>query len=557
VLVSRTALVLGLSLLLGCSPPPAPSTPACKLGQVRAGTPAGVDIALARAKNGDKRARFAWSPLSEAAFARAKKEGKLILLDGAAEWCHWCHVMDETTYADERVGALLAERFVAVRVDVDERPDIAERYGDWGWPATIVLSPDGEEIGKYRGYLPPDEMLTALSAALSAGAPGAAKTQETAIDTASLPAAREALPWIAARTALELDDWYDPNEGSWGRRQKSPLGANVLFELRRAARGDGAALGRAVFTLEKQRGLLDPIWGGVYQYSTGGTWAEPHYEKLMLYQTQNLEAYAAAYARTRRPDLLEDARRIARYMTAFLSSPEGGFYASQDADVNAHDKRAPFVDGDVYYRLGDAERRKLGIPRVDDHVYAYENGLAVAAMCALFEVSGDVDALARAERAAGLVVRTHVDEAGLVKHDSKSGAALRHLADTASLGLALVRLSEASRKKEWLGDAARIARAMEEHLADQASGAYFAHTLDPRAVGVFARRERPFSHNVLAARFLAALGRATSDNALTDRARRVVSGISTPRAVAAQGRVLGEFLLVLDAIGVFPWPDRP
>src|SRR5262249_27720875 len=93
------------------------------------------DVALARTK---KRQRaFEWLPYQPASFARARAEGRLVLVDGAAEWCHWCHVMDETTYLDPEVGALIASRFVAVRVDIDERPDFAERYAEYGWPATI------------------------------------------------------------------------------------------------------------------------------------------------------------------------------------------------------------------------------------------------------------------------------------------------------------------------------------------------------------------------------------------------------------------------------------
>src|SRR5215467_324972 len=93
-----------------------------------------------------------WAELNAATLARAKTERRFVVLDGAAEWCHWCHVMEATTYHDPEVQKLLGQRFIAVKVDIDSRPDIEERYNDYGWPATVFFTPDAEEIGKYKGY---------------------------------------------------------------------------------------------------------------------------------------------------------------------------------------------------------------------------------------------------------------------------------------------------------------------------------------------------------------------------------------------------------------------
>src|SRR5450432_2549278 len=105
-----------------------------------------------------------WQPWSDAVFARAKAEKKLVLLDVGAVWCHWCHVMDEITYRDPAVLALLREHYIAVRVDQDARPDISNRYEDYGWPATVVFNADGNEIVKRRGYLEPAAMASMLQA---------------------------------------------------------------------------------------------------------------------------------------------------------------------------------------------------------------------------------------------------------------------------------------------------------------------------------------------------------------------------------------------------------
>src|SRR5476651_1742715 len=102
--------------------------------------------------------KLSWEGWSPAAFARAKQEKKYVLLDLHAVWCHWCHVMDEKTYSDPKVIALIRSNYIAVGVDQDSRPDLANRYENYGWPATVIFSGDGGEIAKRRGFIPPVEM---------------------------------------------------------------------------------------------------------------------------------------------------------------------------------------------------------------------------------------------------------------------------------------------------------------------------------------------------------------------------------------------------------------
>src|SRR5580704_2184311 len=96
-----------------------------------------------------------WQPWSDDAFAQARQQHKFVLLDLEAVWCHWCHVMDDITYKDPVVIRLLNEKYVLVKVDQDSRPDISNRYQDYGWPATVVFAADGSEIVKRQGYIPP------------------------------------------------------------------------------------------------------------------------------------------------------------------------------------------------------------------------------------------------------------------------------------------------------------------------------------------------------------------------------------------------------------------
>src|SRR5579864_6017975 len=105
-----------------------------------------------------------WVGWSDNVFQQAKAQNRFVLLDLEAVWCHWCHVMDENTYKDSRVNRLLNSRYLAVKVDQDSRPDLSNRYEDYGWPATVVFNGDGKEIVKRQGYISPDEMSSLLQA---------------------------------------------------------------------------------------------------------------------------------------------------------------------------------------------------------------------------------------------------------------------------------------------------------------------------------------------------------------------------------------------------------
>ncbi|MBK7860507.1 MAG: thioredoxin domain-containing protein [Archangiaceae bacterium] len=475
----------------------------------------------AKARRAD-RGSVDWQPWEAETFERARSEGRYLLVDCAAEWCHWCHVMDDTTYRDPRVLEALEKRFVAVKVDIDARPDLAERYGEWGWPATIVLSPDAQELGKFRGYLPPERLLEQL------GRLDGAAARATGSDDEAPGIAVNALGGAVKHALERLDFFWDERDGSWGLKRKVPIGMNVVWEL---TAGNSQ---RGLYTLEKQRALLDPVWGGIYQYSAAEDWNSPHYEKLMTYQAPNLEAYALGAAFSGRADFRAASRGIVGYIAGFLTAPDGTFYVNQDADLNAHQREQGFVEGKLYYAKADPERRALGLPWVDTHVYARENGLALAALVA----SGDLD---RARRAANVLVRTHLTSRGQVKHDPKAVKTF-FLADAAALGLGFARLAEATGDVQYAWAANRIAQGMLESFGS--SGALYDSTSDPEAAGVFARRQKPFVHNVVAARLLAAVG-------MKERGLEVLAGISSTARIDAEGAWLGEYLLAAKELGAF------
>jgi uncharacterized protein YyaL (SSP411 family) len=493
---------------------------------------------------------LAWAELNAATFARARAEGRIVLVDGSAEWCHWCHVMDATTYRDPEVRKLLAERFLPVRVDIDARPDFEERYSDWGWPATVLMTADAEEIAKYRGYMPPAKLLAALSAAAAAPTPVpvASGAKATAMQGGALSEGQ--LAEAAAITQKGLDYYYDPKQGSWGELQKVPLYWDNAWALAQARAGSDTAKKRALFTLDQQRKIIDPVWGGVCQYSTDGDWLHPHFEKLAPYQAGAIDNYAAAFALTNDAQWLRTAQLVRGFVDHFMTSPEGGFYATMDADLDAHDASKTLVSGHDYYAKDDAGRRALGIPRVDTHEYGRDNGLMIAAYVALGQAGHDPTAIASADRAAARVLATHGTDAALggithAGHSDPDDLRALYLADNAAFGFGLTRLYEATGKVEYLDDAKHIADFMVRELSAPAGG-FFASTPDPTAVGVLAARRRPFEDNVMAVRFLSRLARLAPTDAYRAAIHGALAAVTTKEAIDERGRMVGDLMLAID-----------
>ena len=507
---------------------------------------------------GAPREELPWATLSPETFARAKAEHKYIVLDGAAEWCHWCHVMEATTYHDPEVRKILDKHFIAVKVDVDTRPDIEERYGDYGWPATVMFAPDATEIGKYRGYINPEKFKGILEDIVATGLAEAQKNGST--NEKPKPAARaprtalseEHLLWIQHAIDVELDDYWDEEQGSWGRQQKAPLGWNNAWTLRRAEQGDAQSKTRAVFTLDQQSKLIDPVWGGIYQYSAARDWDSPHFEKLMTFQAPALDNYATAYRLTGDPKQLARAKAMHAYLDRFMKSPEGGFYTTQDADLNAHDRTKAFMDGHDYYKLDEKRRLARGVPRIDTHEYGKENGLAIAAYCTMYEVTKDPAVLAAAEKASRRVIATHATDRGGITHDvvaPEKKAKQLYLSDNAWFGLGLMRVYEVTKNAEYLEKARSIADFMLAELTDEDSGGMFASTKDPDAVGVFATRRVPFEDNVTAVRLLSHLARAVPGaeaKKYSIAIDRLLRATSKPEEIKSRGRMVGDYLLALE-----------
>jgi uncharacterized protein YyaL (SSP411 family) len=156
-----------------------------------------------------------WHSWSDEVFAEAKRDHKFVLLDLEAVWCHWCHVMDVETYQDPAVKSLLQAKYLLVKVDQDSRPDLSNRYEDYGWPATVVFNGDGSEIVKRQGYIDPKEMRAMLQAIIDDPTPGPSVTNAR---EAKVTAAKSAQfsPELLAELHKKYDAQYDTAAGGWG-----------------------------------------------------------------------------------------------------------------------------------------------------------------------------------------------------------------------------------------------------------------------------------------------------------------------------------------------------
>ncbi len=443
-------------------------------------------------------ADITWGPWSKDLFDRAKASNKFVLLDLEAVWCHWCHVMAATTYKDPKVTDLIAARYIPVRVDQDANPELSARYGDWGWPATIVFAPDGTEIVKLPGYRSPEAMASLLQAIIDDPSPG--PSAFTLPDVT--PASAALLP--AAKRAEMLAGWqegYDKDNGGWGDVHRFLPADAMDLTLSRVADGDKAAETMARQTLDANLKLLDPVWGGVYQYSDKLDWSSPHYEKIMSYQASNMRQYAQGFARWQTPSYLAAADGIRRYLTGMMMSPDGAFYTSQDADLSLT------VPGRDFYSKDDAGRRALGMPRIDRHVYARENGWVISGLAALYSATGDAAVLAEAERAHAWIVANRSLPGGGFSHDAGDRGG-PFLGDSVAMGQASLDLYMATGNRQRLLTAIATGQFIVATFRLDAGGFVTTKT-DVATVGAFAKPVVQFDEMAAATRFFNRLNRTS------------------------------------------------
>ena len=463
-----------------------------------------------------------WRPWGDPAFSEAREQNKPVLLAISAVWCHWCHVMDETSYSVPDIIKTINDRYVPVRVDNDERPDVNRRYNMGGWPSTVFLTPEGEII--HGGtYVPPEQMWQVLNGVDDLWS---TKREDIAQRVAELraqeadarkPKSGELSPDIVDAVGALVRGQYDPQFGGFGRAPKFPqvrLLRFLLDEYRRHAYPDVAHMLHKTLGAMAASGMHDKIEGGFFRYATTREWEIPHYEKMLEDNAELLAVYADAHRTFPEAGYDRVVRDIVRWMDTVLWRDDAkAFAGSQDAD-------------EVYYELDGAGREKHGAPYVDKTIYTSWNALAVAAYVTAAAALGDEASEERAHEvmstlATRMVVRDG-DSRRLAHFDRGDGPRVTDLlGDWAAYLQAHLDEYETGKHPGALAGAVKAATLMRERLEDDADGGFF-DAPERAEPGRVAMREKPIEDNSMAADALLRLTALTGDEQWRGSATRAL-----------------------------------
>ncbi len=394
-----------------------------------------------------------WYPWGNEAFERAKKEDKPVFLSIGYSTCHWCHVFAHESFEDAEIAELLNQYFISVKVDKEERPDIDSVYmtvcqaftGSGGWPTSIFMTPEGKPFfaGTYfpkttqRNMIGFRELLLVIHEKWTTHRHALLRDSEEIVRQLNRSEVMSGVADIDV-THLAVSQYehiYDEKHGGFGRAPKFPTAHNLLFLLDYYKRYQtGSCLQMAEHTLLQmyRGGLFDHIGFGFCRYSTDQKFLVPHFEKMLYDNALLILAYCKAYTVTKKELYLDIAEKTADYILREMTSPEGGFYSSQDADAEGEEgkyylftpdeiigvlghengtqfnRRYDITDAgnfegknipnllkhdpsdsssaSVLSALADYRKQRYALHR-DEKILTAWNSLMIAAMCALYRVS--------------------------------------------------------------------------------------------------------------------------------------------------------------------------
>ncbi|ELY90407.1 hypothetical protein C483_12883 [Natrialba hulunbeirensis JCM 10989] len=493
----------------------------------------------------DDGTRVEWREWGQEAFDEAAKAELPILLSLTATWCDHCHEMDEETYAEPRIAANVNDSFVPVRVDVDRRPRVRDRYNMGGFPSTVFLAPDGSVLTG-AGYLGHDGMRQVLDSVRTmwdTKGSGAGRVPRPLRE--DNPPAGELTPDIESAMLGQLTEAYDETAGGWGQQPKFPLPDALEFALKR----DREMALRSFDAVSAN--LLDEYDGGFYRFATDPDWSGLQHEKLLDSNGALVRAFANAYLLTGRDEYREPAARTVEFLTTTLWNDAVDAFANSQApgETDAHG-------------LDATDREAAAEPPVDDAVLAGPNALAIEGLATYAAYTDDERARRYATRALETLRSELIDE-GVVTHAhpdtvaSGAGATAPLLA-TQARTLSALTTAASVLDPDVLPTATAVADATIDQLRDDDSFVDGPET----GAGLLDHPLRPLDSNVVLADALLDLTALTGDGTYRTVAREVLEsfagasdrfGVQIAQYATATSRLLEGPLVI--AVGDEPGAD--
>ena len=507
--------------------------------------------------NPDEGQVISWRPWGAEAFEQARREGKLVFLSISAAWCHWCHVMDEESFAHPEVIRRIHADFIPVRVDSDKRPDINQRYNMGGWPTMAVLDAAGQVVIGGT-YMPAGQLMAMLSSAKEpqTGVPLPARPPQEA-DAFSGPSLDESL---VETVAGFLDRAFDPDFGGFGGPPKFPQAWAVELALHLGlTRGDKKRLRMATFTLDNMREgeICDIVEGGFFRYAVGNEWDNPHSEKLLEVNAQALALYLRACHLTGSPTYRATARGILDYLFCALALQDRPWLCgSQSADRD-------------YYHLSEEERVWAESPTLDTTLYTDRNAMTASALFLAHWVLGEARYRDHGFHLVDFLWgHCYQPERGMFHYDDGKPSLFSYLSDQVRMVGALLDAYEAAGGRGYLDRAQDLVRFMDRRLWDREQGGYRDTPGDDegeeKVCGLLKVSIKPFAENALAAVQLNRLYHLTGLSAYREQCGAALKYLATvylpyKHHAAPFGVALCRFLesphhlVVVGKRGTAPW----